>query len=59
MKYTVVLALVITLGYLPARAQSTEDSVKAAVNAVFIAMKSADPGQLRDAFADTAPPPAP
>lgn len=63
MKYSVVLALAITLGYLPVRAfaqsgpavpPSTEDSVKAAVGAVFIAMKNADANQIRDAFTDSA-----
>ena len=68
MKYIVALALVITLGYLPARAQSgpavtpsnpastqsAEDSVKTAINALFVGMKNADTNQVRNAFSDSA-----
>ncbi|HJS54278.1 MAG TPA: nuclear transport factor 2 family protein [Chitinophagaceae bacterium] len=35
-------------------AQAPEDSVKAVVNQLFTAMKNADAGMLKDAFADTA-----
>jgi hypothetical protein len=34
--------------------QSTEDSVKAAVNTLFTAMKNADPAMLRGVFSDNA-----
>jgi hypothetical protein len=37
-----------------ANAQSTEDSVKAAVNQLFTAMKTVDPVLLENAFADSA-----
>ncbi len=37
-----------------ARAQSTQDSVRAAVNLLFIAMKNADSAQLMTAFDDSA-----
>jgi len=36
------------------RAQSTQDSVRAAVNLLFIAMKNADSAQLMSAFDDSA-----
>jgi hypothetical protein len=36
------------------RAQTAEDSVKAAVNLLFTAMKSSDPVMLKSAFADSA-----
>ena len=37
-----------------AKAQSAEDSVKAVVNQLFVAMKGANAGMLKDAFADSA-----
>jgi hypothetical protein len=56
MKYTCLLAMMIALGAISvsACAQSTEDSVKAAVGALFTGMKDADPGEIRQAFADSA-----
>ena len=36
------------------KAQTPEDSVKAVVNQLFTAMKNADAGMLKDAFADSA-----
>lgn len=54
MKYLFLLAITIAIVGIPARAQSTEDSVRAAVGAIFTAMKNADPIQIRDAFTDSA-----
>ncbi len=56
MKIICLLGLTITLGILsiPARAQSAEDSVRAAVNALFTAMKDADAGEIRQVFTDSA-----
>lgn len=54
MKYFVLLLLV-TLGYTSAKAQNTTiDSVKAAVNLLFEAMKTSDGAKLQTAFADSA-----
>ena len=47
-------ALLLTLAAFSGRAQSTEDSVKAAVNLLFTGMKNADPATIRRSFADSA-----
>jgi hypothetical protein len=47
-------ALLLTLAAFSGRAQSTEDSVKAAVNLLFTGMKNADAGTIRRSFADSA-----
>jgi hypothetical protein len=47
-------ALLLTLAALNGRAQSTEDSVKAAVNTLFTAMKKADSAGIMHAFTDSA-----
>ncbi|HVV06076.1 MAG TPA: nuclear transport factor 2 family protein [Puia sp.] len=52
MKYLFVIACVMTMGAV--RAQSGQDSVRAAVNLLFIAMKNADSAQLMSAFDDSA-----
>jgi hypothetical protein len=48
------LILLTTLAISAAQAQSAEDSVKAAVNTLFTAMRNADPALLRSVFADSA-----
>ena len=50
--FLISLTLVISCSI--ARAQTAEDSVKAAVNQLFTAMKSADPLLLKKCFADSA-----
>jgi len=52
MKYLFVIACVMTMGTV--RAQSGQDSVRAAVNLLFTAMKNADSAQLMSAFDDSA-----
>ncbi len=47
-------ALLLTLAAFSGRAQSTEDSVKAAVNGLFTGMKNADAAPIRRSFADSA-----
>jgi Putative lumazine-binding len=47
-------ALLLTLVALSSKAQSTEDSVKAAVNLLFTGMKNADAATIRRSFADSA-----
>jgi Putative lumazine-binding len=47
-------ALLLTLAAFSGRAQSTEDSVKAAVNLLFTGMKNADAATIRRSFADSA-----
>ena len=49
-----ILALILVMMNASLKAQSTEDSVKAAVNFLFDAMKNADAGKLEAAFADSA-----
>jgi hypothetical protein len=51
-KYFLAIACVLTMG--AARAQSGQDSVRAAVNLLFTAMKNADSAQLVSAFDDSA-----
>jgi hypothetical protein len=53
MKYIILAIFGCSMG-LAMQAQSTEDSVKTAVNRLFTAMKNADPVMLQTAFADSA-----
>jgi hypothetical protein len=53
MKYTLLLALTIFIASTLC-AQSTEDSVRSAVNALFTGMKDADAGEVGRAFTDSA-----
>ena len=48
-----LIMLTISLGFLQIRAQTTEDSVKATVNKLFLAMKNADTAALRSCFSGT------
>jgi hypothetical protein len=52
LKYFLSLSLLMVMG--AARAQSGQDSVRAAVNLLFTAMKDADSAQLKAAFDDSA-----
>lgn len=52
MKYFFIVLTVILYGA-TARAQSAEDSVKAVINSMFTAMKTADPALLKTTFADS------
>jgi len=53
--FRIVLFLTFLLsGYTYAQSQSTEDSVKSAVNLLFEGMKNADPSLLKKAFSDSA-----
>ncbi len=52
MKYLLFI-LLIGISYL-GKAQTAEDSVKAAVNGLFEGMKNADPAAIKNAFADSA-----
>ncbi|HEY6901688.1 MAG TPA: nuclear transport factor 2 family protein [Puia sp.] len=56
MKYILCLAvaLVATVGYSSLRAQTTEDSVKAAVNLLFTGMIQSNAATIRSSFADSA-----
>lgn len=54
MKKTVFLFISVIVNGLTASAQSSEDSVKAVVNTLFTAMKTADGALLRTAFSDSA-----
>jgi Putative lumazine-binding len=47
-------ALLLTFAALNSQAQSTEDSIKAAVNGMFTGMKNADAATIRRSFADSA-----
>lgn len=49
-----LLVLAFSLAAFGARAQSTGDSVKAAVNMLFTGMKTSDAGMIRRSFADSA-----
>jgi hypothetical protein len=53
MKRFAILLTFATAMYAGAKAQSTEDSVKAAVNRLFEGMKTADAALLKSAFADS------
>ncbi len=50
----ILITLTMTLLSISLYAQSTEDSVKAAVNKLFEGMKNADAAMVNDAFADSA-----
>ena len=52
MKYFFIVLTVMVYGA-TARAQSAEDSVKAVINSMFTAMKTADPVLLKSSFADS------
>ena len=52
LKYLLAIACLATMGIV--RAQSAQDSVRAAVNLLFTAMKNADSAQLVSAFDDSA-----
>lgn len=53
MKYFLIATLVFLINF-SSQAQTTADSVKAAVNLLFEAMKNADGAQLASAFGDSA-----
>lgn len=53
MKHFMIFLALVTLG-ITAQAQTATDSVKAAVNQLFIAMKAADTVMLKNAFHETA-----
>ena len=53
MKYFLILFIVL-VGFYSLKAQTTEDSVKSAVNLLFKGMITADPQLLRSCFADSA-----
>ena len=53
MKYFLIATLAFMVS-VPSQAQTTADSVKAAVNLLFTAMKNSDGAQLASAFADSA-----
>jgi hypothetical protein len=53
MKPVLIIATFITFG-LASRAQTTEDSVKAAVNLLFDGMRTSDAAKIQSAFADSA-----
>ena len=54
MRYFLILLTSISFFSFNASAQTATDSVKATINQLFEAMKSADPVKLKDAFADSA-----
>jgi ketosteroid isomerase-like protein len=54
MKKTGLLLFVLITMFYSANAQTTEDSVKAAVNALFEAMKTSDANALKKCFTDSA-----
>jgi hypothetical protein len=54
MRFTLLLALAFGLAAPGASAQTAEDSVKAAVNGLFTAMKSSDSAGVQRSFADSA-----
>ena len=51
---SIILSIYIITSFLPAKSQNTEDSVKAAVNRLFDAMKNSDSAMLINSFADSA-----
>lgn len=53
MKHFMIFLTLVALG-ITAQAQTATDSIKAAVNALFIAMKAADTVMLKNAFHETA-----
>lgn len=54
LKYLLVFSLYLGAGGTAVDAQTTEDSVKAAVNELFLAMKNSDGPRLQASFADSA-----
>lgn len=54
MKYFLILLTTGLIVSAKANAQTTEDSVKAAVNLLFEGMKTSDAAKIKDAFADSA-----
>jgi hypothetical protein len=54
MKYFLILLTPLFLFSANAKAQTAEDSVRAVINQLFDAMRSADHVKLKDAFADSA-----
>jgi Domain of unknown function (DUF4440) len=54
MKKTGLLLFLLIAGFYSAQAQTTEDSVKASVNALFEAMKTGDASALKNCFTDSA-----
>jgi hypothetical protein len=53
MKLVFIIIFVFAHGF-ASRAQTAEDSVKAAVNLLFAGMKNSDPAAIKSAFADSA-----
>lgn len=51
---TILLLLTFSLACITGRSQTAEDSVKAAVNRLFEAMKTSDAAMLKSAFTDSA-----
>lgn len=51
---SIILIILILFSYLLAQCQTAEDSVKAAVNLLFTAMKKSDPLLLQSSFGDSA-----
>lgn len=54
MKKTVLFLFLLIAGFYSVQAQTTEDSVKASVNALFEAMKTGDANALKNCFTDSA-----
>jgi hypothetical protein len=54
MKKTVLFLFLLITGFYSVQAQTTEDSVKASVNALFEAMKTGDANALKNCFTDSA-----
>ena len=54
MKKAVILVSLCIMGFYQIKAQTTEDSVKAVVNAMFEAMKTGNEQALKDCFSDSA-----
>lgn len=54
MKKTVLFLFLLITGFYSVQAQTTEDSVKASVNALFEAMKTGDAIALKNCFTDSA-----
>ena len=53
-RFCLAVALVATVAYTPLRAQSAQDSVKAAVNLLFTGMIQSDAAKIRSSFTDSA-----
>jgi len=54
MKKAVLFLFLLITGFYSVKAQTTEDSVKASVNALFEAMKTGDANALKNCFTDSA-----